>query len=328
MNLHQWFWSALSKITILIILMSLNKCENKEVTEGVFSKGKFDLKSKIKYIEKKLNDFKGENNKFILNSYFKKIYVQKFGILNAEKFEKKIKKIEKRIVKEKDFLSKQFNSFQIFEKESTLIEFIEYYFYVFSQEKLSLDLFSNNNIQTSNKRGLDSTEEDEQKTSFKMNNFCWQNITPNDSNPNHNKIDIDYSNNNQNKNINPNKNSQNKNFDGYATKILYEGVWTSDEESQNNFLSSKSGKFLGMLSFTNSNQAKFIFQIYESFYIDSPTLISNINLNIENKNQSQFNLRSYLQINRDTSLFNSKMNPECFVELELGFKKKLDNSPV
>lgn len=108
---------------------------------------------------------------------------------------------------------------------------------------------------------------------------------------------------------------------GDITKILYEGNWSSSKESQQDFLFGVSGRFFGLLSFTRSG-AKFIFQVFESEFIDSPTLAANFNLEGIPPTENGFFSERKTSVSREEKIFSEKGQIDCQMRVKVSFEHK------
>jgi hypothetical protein len=83
-----------------------------------------------------------------------------------------------------------------------------------------------------------------------------------------------------------------------------------------------SGRFLGMVSMTDSNQVRCIFQIYEDQYIDTPMIEAYIDVNVTNKDQSKFSDTGKVKLIRRKSLFSSEKKKPCDITFDFNLMDK------
>ena len=241
--------------------------------------------------------------------------------------------MEKRILRERDLLTKIFTTLDETGNEKKLNDLIEYFLFVFSEEGIDIDHedFSGKEGLWGEKRDTFSeefsesiviTDNKELTLEYSLNQFCWK----------------DKENEAENVSENISKRSLSSERDqnlaeigftgGAVTKILYEGIWSSRKASQNNFLFSQKGRFLGMLSISVEGLARFIFQIYKNRYIDTPTIVSNITFNISKKTQSTFEAETKTIINKENMLFRSEGQENCNLQVDLCLQNKRSKEPI
>ena len=66
---------------------------------------------------------------------------------------------------------------------------------------------------------------------------------------------------------------------------------------------------------SDKNKVRCIFQIYESQYIDKPSLESYVNVDIESKEQSKFENEEKRDLIHRKSLFTSEKKTSCTINL-------------
>jgi hypothetical protein len=114
---------------------------------------------------------------------------------------------------------------------------------------------------------------------------------------------------------------------GYVTRILYQGTWNSDQINQNGYLMNNSGRFLGMVTMVQINQIRCIFQIYETEYIDTPTIEAYIDVDIDKENPSKFKKKDKVNLNHRKSLFSSEKKQQCEILFDFNLMDK-NNQPI
>ena len=148
--------------SILLLLINLNQCN--EPTHNTLTQK--DINAKIKFIKKKINAFQAKTNNMILNPQSRSNLIKKLKKLNAEKLEKKIFKMETRIRKQQQLLSRILKTIDHSTNQKHLNDLIKYF--------LFLEANFENKPQTLNKH-LDIQEQ--QNYNVKLD-LCLQNKDP------------------------------------------------------------------------------------------------------------------------------------------------------
>lgn len=115
---------------------------------------------------------------------------------------------------------------------------------------------------------------------------------------------------------------------GRISQITYSGMWSSDDETQGDYLSSQNGDFLGAATMVSEKKVRCIFQIHETKYIDSPLLEAYGDADLESPEQSTFSFVVQKEILYKHSLFSSKRNDTCTLEFTFNFINKSDKTPL
>ena len=161
-----------------------------------------------------------------------------------------------------------------------------------------------------------------------------QNTIQSEKKVNANSIDSFKSNASQQNDINDTDNSQlilkddDTIIGGNVSKILYEGIWTSKNDSQNDFVKSNTGKSLAMVTFVKKNTVTVIFEIYQTEYIDKPHMISSLELELTNKDQSVFSVSGNNTLRQINSLFSSSDSVDCDLDIEFTLVNKNTDKPM
>ena len=299
-----------------------------------------NLRQKIEFIEQKIKSIKGTAGKFITDSKLRKRLIKRIGKSYADKFERRIQKMEKRVLREKSILLKELDRLEGQVSELPLNDFVEFVFYVFSDDKSE-----------ETRIGHEAETEDEILGQTKF----WKGVSkfmkeldsermsePRDepSKPlrdNHSIILKDKDMEENSMTNNDAKEADTRSADqrakefirtrGDITKVLYEGIWTSHQKSQQGFLLAESGRFFALLSFTRSG-AKFIFQVFEGKFIDSPTLAANFNLDGIPPYEFGFVAEKRTTVNREEQLFSEQGQIECQMRIEVSFLNKTSLEPL
>lgn len=102
---------------------------------------------------------------------------------------------------------------------------------------------------------------------------------------------------------------------GYVTKVLYEGEWHSkDHPDQADFFhNTDSGHFLGVVhqSETNTNQFMVAFQINETHFLDSKSMVGSVAFDFTNLDESHFVGEAASTLNKLKSFFSSAKSQQC-----------------
>ena len=313
-----WSWSAQSK---------------KNPQKDILSKKPLNIQSRIRSIKKKLKGFKGKANKFILNSKYRSSLIKRIGIKNAEKFEKKVFKMEQRILREKELFSKILSSLGEIKSEKRLNDIVEYILFIFNEENhIMIDPRDASSEMAAKDDSPATVDEDfaepvvvDSKKGLKLEYSISRFWDGQDSeSENASEVSSNWPDFSQTVSALPRRPI----VGGAVTQILYEGTWTSKQTAQNNYLFSFEGRFLGMLSIEENNVARFIFQLYTNRYIDTPTIVSNISFKLSDSELNQFSHEAKAAISKENNLFRSDGQENCNIQIDFCMQKKDSKQPM
>ena len=110
---------------------------------------------------------------------------------------------------------------------------------------------------------------------------------------------------------------------GYVTRVLYEGSWqsTNHPDQADFFHNTNGGHFLGVVhqSETNTNQFIVAFQINESDYLDSKSMVGSVAFDFTNLDENHFEGEGQSTLNKLKSFFSSAKSQQC----QIGVKTRL-----
>lgn len=109
---------------------------------------------------------------------------------------------------------------------------------------------------------------------------------------------------------------------GAVSRILYQGTWSGNSDTQNKFLNSKNGRFLGMIMSIPKNKIQMAFQIYENSYIDTPLITSYLNTDLISNDQSTFSSSGNSKLIQEKSLYSKELKIDCNLTITMNLINK------